>query len=132
MKVEDLSMAELNFWAGRALGLPVVLQGDEVRLIGPIPAECEPHLGPYISDQRPLDFVGDPALGHVVIEWIGFNLTRPTTHQRERRWWAVTDWRGENRAHVWQGPVSACGSTVSLAVMRALVEATFGASIELV
>ncbi len=46
VKVEDLSMAELNFWAGRALGLPVVLQGDEVRLIGPIPAECEPHLGP--------------------------------------------------------------------------------------
>ena len=69
---------------------------------------------------------GNLALGHAVIEWIWISIERPSQGQTVPTWRAVTDWRGSQKPHEFQGPVFAFGPSGIIAAMRALVMATFG------
>lgn len=132
MKVGELPLPLLNYWVARSLNLPVVFEGGEVVLNGDVPEDFTVNVG--WDDLEPgkvrgLDFVGDKALGHSVIEWIGISIERPVQNQTIRNWRAVADWRGAKIAHKFQGPVSATGKTALIAAMRALVAATQGGSV---
>ena len=126
MKVVDLPLPLLNYWIARALDLPVDRDGDNLRWTGSVPDEFAAMVKWETDTGRPLDFIGDLALGHAVIEWIWISIERPSQGQTVPTWRAVTDWRGSQKPHEFQGPVSAFGPSGIIAAMRALVMATFG------
>ncbi|MND11831.1 hypothetical protein D3C87_616340 [compost metagenome] len=130
MQVADLENELLNYWVAKALSLPVVFDGA-VHWDGEVPASFEKMIGRALEpgEAPSLDFVGDKALGHSVIEWIGVTVERPIPNQVTRRWRAVADWRGERVSHRFCGPESCIGETALIAAMRVVVAVTFGKTV---
>ena len=131
MKVAELPPHLLTYWVAGALSLPVAMEHGDVVWTRAVPAEFAARVGWVLEpgEVRRLDFVGDRALGHSIVEWIGISLERPSPGQAQRLWRAVTDWRRKTTPHQWHGPAAEQGETALIAAMRALVAATFGRAV---
>jgi hypothetical protein len=129
VKVSDLSGYKLDYWAGIADGVDVVISDE-------YPNGSRSAIVFYSRDEEtnrldgrsycPSKHAGD-AIDFVEKDWIG--CERPSRGQTPPIWRAITDYKGPREQHRAYGPVSQYGETYLIAVTRCKVASHFGAEV---